>query len=231
MRMLHQSIEVEAGSALSSTWAFPDDYAPGASPCVVLAPGAGSNMHHPFLRYLQEALAGAGIVTVTFNFLYTEAGRKVPDPPPRLLRTWRAVLQRVRAEAMPPALFAGGRSMGGRIASMVAAEGEALAGLVLLGYPLQPAGRPEVVRSEHFSRIACPMLFVQGTRDSLCDLELLRGELKKATAPVALHVIEEGDHSFKVPRRTGKSERDVWEEIARVVASWVTQAQRGATAP
>jgi hypothetical protein len=111
--------------------------------------------------------------------------------------------------------------MGGRIASMVAARGEPVAGLVLLGYPLQPAGRPDVMRSEHLARLTSPVLFIQGSRDRLCNLDLLRGVLANMPAPVTLHVIEDGDHSFKVPKRTGKTERQVWDEIVAVVASWL----------
>ena len=124
------------------------------------------------------------------------------------------MIARARAELQAPALFLAGKSMGGRIASMLAARGEPAAGLVLLGYPLQPAGRPEVLRSEHLPRIKCPMLFVQGSRDRLCDLGLLRGVMAGLS----------GDHSFKVPKRSGRTERMVWEEIVETVASWLVQS-------
>jgi predicted alpha/beta-hydrolase family hydrolase len=223
MRVEERRIDVEPGVEVSSVWAYPMQYEPGTSAGLILAHGAGTDMRSPFLTFLQEALATRGMLTVKFNFAYREAGRKVPDPPQRLMLTWRKVIERVRADAGPGALFLGGRSMGGRIASMVAAEGEPADGLVLLGYPLQPAGRPEVVRSEHLARITSPLLFVQGSQDRLCDLALLRSVLAKLSAPSTVHVIEEGDHSFKVPKRSGKTEQQVWDDIVTSTASWLKQ--------
>src|SRR5436853_7596712 len=129
MRIDEHRIEAEPGSAVSSLWAFPERFSAGATPALILAHGAGSDMHHPFLAFMQEALVARGIMTVKFNFPYTEAGRKSPDPPQRLLHTWQAVIKRLRKEARPGALCIGGKSMGGRIASMLAARGESGAGL------------------------------------------------------------------------------------------------------
>jgi predicted alpha/beta-hydrolase family hydrolase len=233
VRVDEHKIELEPGVAVSSVWAFPEGFTAGKSPALILAHGAGTDMRNPLLSFVHEALAQRGVVTVKFNFPYMEAGRKAPDPPQRLAHAWRTVLQRVRADANPGALFLGGKSMGGRIASLVVAGGEPAAGLVLLGYPLQPAGRPETLRSEHFARIACPVLFIQGSRDRLCDLNLLRGAMATMSAPVTLHVIEAGDHSFKVPQRSGKTERQVWDEIVGVVAAWLATAvlAKGASLP
>jgi hypothetical protein len=111
--------------------------------------------------------------------------------------------------------------MGGRIASEVIAAGEPAAGLVLLGYPLHPAGRPDSLRAKHLEQVSCRMLFVQGSRDALCDLEKLRGVLSGLHVPLKLHVIEQGDHSFKVPARVGRTDREVWDEIVEIVASWL----------
>jgi uncharacterized protein len=216
-----RKIEVEPGIEVASVWSFPAGLAARECPTLILAHGAGSNMEHPFLSFVQETLTQRGIITVKFNFPYVEAGRKVPDHPKRLARTWRAVIEQVRAEVQPNALFLGGRSMGGRIASMVAAEGEPVSGLVLLGYPLHPAGRLDALRDKHLAHITCPMLFVQGTRDQLCDLATLRGVLALLSVPVTLHLIEEGDHSFKVPKRTGKTSPQIWAEIVGYVGSWM----------
>jgi predicted alpha/beta-hydrolase family hydrolase len=224
MRVDEYPIELEPGVAMSSVWAFPEGFTAGQSPALILAHGAGADMRNPLLSFVHEALAQRGILTVKFNFPYMETGRKAPDPPQRLLQAWRAVVQRVRTGANPGALFLGGKSMGGRIASRLVAGGEPAAGLVLLGYPLQPAGRPETLRSEHFARITCPALFIQGSRDRLCDLQLLRTAVAAIAAPVSLHVIEAGDHSFKVPRRSGKAERQVWDEIVEVIGSWLATA-------
>lgn len=223
MRVESHKVEVEPGIEVSAIWAVPNDFSAGRSAGLILAHGAGTDMHSPLLSFVHEALAGRGIMTVKFNFPYMEAGRKVPDPRQRLARTWRAVVEQVRADARPGALFLGGKSMGGRIASMLVADGEPAAGLVLLGYPLQPAGRPEALRSEHFAHITCPVLFVQGSRDRLCDLGVLRSVLPTISAPVSLQVIEEGDHSFKVPKRTGKTERQVWDDIVEMVGSWLAK--------
>ena len=221
--MDRRKIEVEPGIEVASVWAFPKGAAARNAPTLILAHGAGSNMEHPFLSFVQETLTQRGIITIKFNFPYVEAGRQVPDHPKRLARTWRAVIEHVRTEVQPSALFLGGRSMGGRIASMVAADGEQVSGLVLLGYPLHPAGRLDALRDAHLAHIACPMLFVQGTRDQLCDLDTLRSVLARLSAPVTLQLIEQGDHSFKVPKRTGKTSLQIWEEIVACVGSWLTK--------
>jgi predicted alpha/beta-hydrolase family hydrolase len=216
-----RTIEVETGTEISSVWAFPRRFSVAETPVFILAHGAGSNMDHPFLSFLHEALAERGVLTVKFNFPYTEAGRKAPDHPQRLMQTWRAVIQRVRDEGHPGMLFLGGKSMGGRFASMVAAADGAVSGLVLLGYPLHPAKRLDRLRSEHLARIRCPMLFIQGTRDALCDLPTLRRLLAPLSSLAVLKLIEEGDHSFKVPKRTGLTEREVWDKIVEWVAAWL----------
>lgn len=226
VRIEEHRVEVEPGIEVSSVWALPEGFAAAKTPVIILAHGAGSDMRSPLLSFVHEALATCGIACVKFNFPYREAARKLPDPPQRLERAWRSVIERVRGEMRPADLVVGGHSMGGRIASMLAAHGEPVAGLVLLGYPLQPAGRPDVLRSEHLPHIACPVLFVQGSRDRLCDLAPLRGVLTTLSAPTTLHVIEEADHSFKVPKRSGKSQRQVWEDMVDAVQSWLAQAIR-----
>ena len=221
--MERRPIEIAEGVHVPAVWALAAGTALPQAPCVVLAPSAGANMDHPFMSYVQAALPALGIAAVKFNFPYQAAGRKAPDAPPRLMETWRMVLAAVRKELPGAALFPGGRSMGGRIASMVVAGGATAAGLALLGYPLQPAGRPDVTRAEHLPRIRCPVLFVQGTRDPLCDLRRLRPILQSMPAAVTLSVVEGGDHSFKVPRADGRSERQVWKEIVDTLGGWVAR--------
>ncbi len=201
-------------------WSFPQGYRASREPAVILAHGAGADMHHPFLSFVHEALARSDILSVKFNFPYMELGHKAPDPPQRLARAWRAVIADVREQANPGALFIGGKSMGGRIASHVAAEGEPVSGLIFLGYPLHAAGRVDTLRAKHLAGIASPMLFVQGSRDKLCDLGKLEAALAGREA-ITLHVIEAGDHSFRVPKRAGRSEADIWQEIAASVVSWL----------
>jgi hypothetical protein len=224
MNITTRKIPIGPDAEVSSVWAAPDDYRPGRDDALILAHGAGNDMHSPFLNHVHERLADRGVLTVKFNFPYKERGGKAPDRTPVLEATWRAVAAAVRADALAPArLFLGGKSMGGRMATHLAAAGEACAGLVLLGYPLHPARKPERLRDEHLPRIACPMLFIEGTRDPLCDLDLLRGILKTLPAPVQLHVIDGGDHSFKPPKRMGRAEPEVWDEIVTVTAEWMSR--------
>jgi predicted alpha/beta-hydrolase family hydrolase len=192
----------------------------------VLAPGAGSDLHTPLLVYLQERLADAGVRNVRFNFPYREHGRRIPDRAPVLERCFRSVLATLRAELGFTRLVIGGKSMGGRMATHLAAAGDDLAGLILLGYPLHPAQQPAKLRVEHLPRITAPMLFVTGTRDALCELDLLRQAIGTLRAPTTLHVIADGDHSFAVRRgRTGKSRGDVYAEIATTTLDWLGQLE------
>jgi uncharacterized protein len=207
---------VSAGVALSR------DQRPGRTPLVILAPGAGVDRRHASLTGIQEALADAGWPTVTFNFPYREAGRRIPDPRPVLEGCWRFVLDAVRKEPRlaPPWVVIGGRSMGGRIASHVAADGADVRGLVFLAFPLHPAGRPGTERAAHLARIAVPMLFVQGSKDTLAEPALLAAvlrELPRAT----LHEIAGADHTFRIPRRAGRDDASVRAEVVGAVIAWL----------
>src|SRR5947207_13421462 len=145
-----------------------------------------------------------------------------PDPRPVLQRCYRAVVDAVLGDRRlaPPWVAIGGKSLGGRIASYVAADGAPVRGLLFLGYPLHPAGRSDELRADHLPGVALPMLFVQGTRDALCELERLRPVLARLPR-ATLHTIEGGDHSFRVPRRAGRTDADVWAEIVGVAARWL----------
>jgi len=221
MKRLEQQHTLDDQRTFSSIWAIPDTY--NRQMAVILAHGAGNDMHHPFMCFFHERLAAEGILTVKFNFPYKEQGRKAPDRMPVLLAAWREIVRSVMThpELAPQHLFLGGKSMGGRAASMLVAEGQSCRGLIFLGYPLHPPGKPDKPRSEHLFRIPCPMLFIQGTRDRLCGLKQLGPILDRLAAPVTLHVVEDGDHSFKVPKRTGRSEEEIREEIAGVMIRWI----------
>jgi uncharacterized protein len=192
-----------------------------AADALVLAHGAGGDMNEALLSHLCTELPAAGVTTVKFNFPYREARRRVPDPAPVLERAFRDVLAQVRAECAPRRIIVGGKSMGGRMASHLAAQGDDVAGLLLLGYPLHPPDKPGQLRSAHLPQIRCPILFVQGTRDPFCPLSTLREVLSSVTAPVTLHVIDGGDHSFRVPKSTGRSAADIKQEILGVVKEWL----------
>jgi predicted alpha/beta-hydrolase family hydrolase len=195
-----------------------------AGRAIVLAPGAGSDRRHPFLVALQDALAAAGWTAVTFDFPYRAAGKKLPDPRPVLEAAWRAVLRRVAERLAPSDVVIGGRSMGGRMAAHVAADGAVVKGLVFLGFPLHPAGKPDVARAEPLARIAAPMLFVQGTRDALADRGSMRGVLD-GLPRATLVEIPEGDHGFRVPKRLG-TEASVRATIADAVIRWLDDRPR-----
>ena len=195
---------------------------PGRTPAVILAHGAGSDMTHPFLSTIHTGLAREGYVAVKFNFPYAEARRRAPDPRAVLERCYRAVVDAIaRDRTLTPAWVAiGGKSLGGRIASYVAAGGAPVRGLLFLGYPLHPAGRPDELRADHLPGVRAPMLFVEGTRDALCDLDRLRPVLARLPR-TSLHTIQDADHSFRLPRRAGRRDQDVWNEIVGVSARWL----------
>lgn len=216
-------IAVTEEAIVSSVWALPRGYAHERG--LILAHGAGNDMDSPLLSHVHEQLAQRGTLSIKFNFPYKEQGRRAPDRATVLEATWRAILRDLREdrELAPRRIFLGGKSMGGRIASQVVAEGEDCAGLVFLGYPLHPARRPNRLRVEHLKLIRVPMLFLQGTRDPLCNMDLLQQTLSCLSAPVTLHRIEGGDHSFEVPKRSGRTEAEVWEEIVDTITRWIDE--------
>jgi predicted alpha/beta-hydrolase family hydrolase len=194
--------------------------APPETKVLVLAPGAGSAFDHPFLAGFNDAITQYGISTLRFNFLYKERGRKSPDPEQTLRDVWLTAFEDATARANGAPVFVGGKSLGGRIASMCVADGMPAAGLVFLGYPLHPPGRPERIRDEHLYRIDVPMLFIQGTRDPFAQPELLAKVLKKL-GDKAQHVsIEGGDHSFRAPGKK-PSDREIGAGLAEPAAAFI----------
>jgi uncharacterized protein len=193
---------------------------------VVLAHGAGSRLDHPVHRGIAAAVADRGWTVLTFNFPYAEAGRRSPDHRDRLLDCYREVLAWTAEALGPGPIVAGGRSMGGRMASLLAAEGADLAGLVLLNYPLvgisgRSAGIPRV---DHWPRITLPALFVTGSRDRMFPQPVFDAHRELLAGPVELHVVADADHSFGVPKRAQRSTDEVHGEVADVVDRWLTAA-------
>jgi predicted alpha/beta-hydrolase family hydrolase len=200
----------------------PPTSAGGAERAVyVCAHGAGGNMSDRGMLASANALRARGIGVVRYNFVYAEKKSGRPDRMPKLMETVVAVVDRVRAELGPRKLVIGGRSMGGRAASMLAAEGFAADGLLLLAYPLHPAGAPEKLRVEHLPQIRMPVLFLSGTRDALCTPELMERAVATMTAPVEMHWVEGGDHSFHVLKSSGRTGAQVLDEIADVSGRWI----------
>jgi uncharacterized protein len=195
---------------------------------LVLAHGAGTGMNHPFLGSLSNQLANAGFATLRYQFLYMEARRRVPDSPAILTATVAAAVRTASDEASELPLFAGGKSMGGRMTSQAVAEGllEGVAGLVFFGFPLHPPNRPGTARADHLAKVNQPMLFLQGTRDAFADLKLLRPIVTKLGPPATLHLIEGADHSFHVPKKSGKTDADILAELAKVTSSWADELHK-----
>jgi predicted alpha/beta-hydrolase family hydrolase len=170
-----------------------------------------------------KALRSRGIGVVRFNFLYKEKGSGRPDPMPRLKECVTAVVARVREELKPTKLITGGRSMGGRAASMLAADGFESDGLLLLAYPLHPAGQPEKLRDAHLPAIRVPVLCFNGTRDALCRKELMETALKTVKTSWVMRWVEGADHSFHVPKSSGRTDGEVMLEIANAAEAWAAQ--------
>jgi uncharacterized protein len=187
----------------------------------VCAHGAGGNMADKSMLMVSRALGARGLSIVRFNFLYKEKRSSRPDPMPKLEATTEAVVARVRSELRPKTLIIGGRSMGGRAASMLAADGFDCSGLLLLAYPLHPPGKPDQLRDAHLPSIRVPVLCVNGTRDPFCTPGLMKGVLERVTAPWQMLWLETADHSFHVLKSSGKTDAQVMGEVADAAEKWV----------
>jgi predicted alpha/beta-hydrolase family hydrolase len=191
-----------------------------------MAHGAGAGMAHPFMRAMANALAGNGIATLRYQFPYMELGSKRPDTPKLAQATVRAAV--VEASRLVPhlALFAGGKSFGGRMTSQAQAASplSGVRGLVFLGFPLHPAGRPSDERGAHLFDVQIPMLFLQGTRDQLADLPLLQALVGMLGTRATLKLFQDADHSFHVPARTGRKDSEVMAEMSQALADWIELA-------
>jgi len=199
-----------------------------AAAALVLAHGAGAGQRAAFMVEFARALSARGLDLVTFNFPYTEQGRRIPDRAPVLESCYRAVIEAVRAEleSARHALYIGGKSMGGRIATQVAAADSALpvAGLVLLGYPLHPPGKPTERRDKHLPSVGRRMLFVQGSRDAFGTPDELAPVISTLQPGATLHVVQQGDHSFKLSRKDPAAQSAVHAEVQRTIEAWILSA-------
>jgi predicted alpha/beta-hydrolase family hydrolase len=224
--LLH--IQLGSGGSVSALRYTPTDRRAEAT--VILAHGAGGGQRSPFLVATARAMAESGIDAITFNFPYTEQGRRAPDRAPVLERCYVAVILEVRRrlQSAAHALFIGGKSMGGRMATHVAAADPSIAisGLMLFGYPLHPPGKPQQLRDAHLPAIHTPMLIVQGGRDPFGTPAELRPVLARVPASATLHAIDGGDHSFKVTGGAAR-QRVVDDEVRRTAAEWMLRIARG----
>ena len=197
--------------------------APPASeehPVFVFAHGAGGDMNDRAVAAMSAALRERGIGTVRFNFFYRARKSGRPDPMPRLIACWTAVLAKVRTELDPRTLIVGGRSMGGRAASMAVADGQPCNGLLLLAYPLHPPGQPQKLRDAHLKAIRVPVMCISGTRDAFCERPLMEDVLSKLGRNWRMHWLDEADHGFHVLKSSGRTDQDVVAEAADAVVRW-----------
>jgi predicted alpha/beta-hydrolase family hydrolase len=194
----------------------------GAKAVLVLAHGAGVGMTHKAMAATSEGLAERGIATLRFNFLYMERGSGRPDAPPLAHAAIRAAVAEATQLAPKLPLFAGGRSFGGRMTSQAQAISPlpAVRGIVFFAFPLHLAGKPDVARAEHLASVKVPMLFVQGTRDALADITLLRNTVKSLGRRAKLASFDDADHSFHVPAKTGRKDADVMRDLLDTVRDW-----------
>ncbi len=192
----------------------------------VFAHGAGAGMRHAFMEFAATAMARRGIATLRYEFPYMAAGRSMPDRAPVLVDTVRAAVETAREHAEGSPMFAGGKSLGGRMTSTAAAETPlpGIRGLIFHGFPLHRPGNPSDARADHLDDVHLPMLFLQGTRDRLASLPRISRVCDRLGTRASLHVVHEADHGFGVPKRAGRSEQDVHAELADSVARWMTGA-------
>lgn len=193
--MPDEPLTIPAGDgSVSALYARPEN----AFATLVIAHGAGAGMEHPFLSGFSHAMNDGGVATLRFNFPYRDAGRRFPDRPPVAIAAWKAVTDAARERSSPEPVWAAGKSFGGRMASMAVAEGMDVAGLVFLGYPLHPPGKPDKLRDEHLYGLGLPMLFLQGGNDPFATPDLLRGVVTRIGSNAVLDWREGAGHSFEV---------------------------------
>ena len=195
-----------------------------ARACYVLAHGAGAGMNHPFMGSVSDGLAQRSIATLRYQFPFMERGSKRPDSPPLAHATVRAAVASA-SNLMPDLpLFAGGKSFGGRMTSQTQSEAalSRVRGLVFLGFPLHPAKKPSQQRAAHLTRVDCPMLFLQGTRDELADIELIREVTEKLGERATLQLFADADHSFHVRARSGQTDQQVLASVLDAIVAWIS---------
>jgi len=220
------SLEVPGSGAVSALLTLPAVAHAG----FVLAHGAGAGMHHAFMAAVAEGLGRRGVAALRFQFPSMERASRRPDPPRVAHAAVRAAVAQAKRRLGALPLFAGGKSFGGRMTSQAQAESPlaGVAGLVFLGFPLHPAGRPADERGEHLARVACPMLFVQGSRDELADVGLITALAARLGARATIAMFDDADHSFHVRARSGSNDAQVLEHLLDTVVEWMARvvAQR-----
>ncbi len=224
MKTIRVAIPLKTGEQVSGVVSEPDGFEAGKTPGIVFAHGAANDMDNPLIVFLSQALCETGYLTLRFNFLYKEKGKASPDSQATLVGTWQSVCRFLKVDKrfQTHDIIAAGKSMGGRVASQMAAEGILPARcLVFLGYPLHAPGKRNRLRDDHFHRIKLPMLFIAGTRDPFADLALLKIVLGRLNSPWELEIIDGGDHSLTLPKTAETTQRKVYERISEKMISWL----------
>ena len=221
MKTENQTITITEKADISSVWLIPDKY----DSVLIIAHGAGRDMNSSLVSQIHEGLAKHNVLTVKFNFPYMEQGLKAPNTPHVLEETWQKVIDTVieKTGVTRKQIFLSGISMGGRYATILASKEDLYAGILLFGYPLHAPGRSNRPRFDHLKVIHEPLLFIQGTRDSLCKLDVLTPLLETLSPPPTLHAIEGADHSFKLLKRLNRTEQSVFDEVIQVSAEWIKE--------
>jgi predicted alpha/beta-hydrolase family hydrolase len=216
------TIPLAAGATISALLDAPS----GAQACYVFAHGAGAGMNHAFMAALTSGLAERRVATLRFQFPYMEQGSKRPDSPKVAHAAVRAAVQEAAKRLPGVPLFAGGKSFGGRMTSQAQAAEPlpSVRGIIFVGFPLHPAGKPSTERADHLADVRLPMLFLQGTRDTLADLDLIRDTVAKLGSRATLHIVSGADHSFHVLVSSGRNDEQVREELLDTMAGWMKTA-------
>ncbi len=218
------TVELDGGETVSAILSGPDSSSPTGKTGLILAHGAGNDMHNPLIVAVADRLAAEGFATLRFNFLYKEKGRKSPDSQARLEHTWKRAWETMQTQNRFPVkrMVAIGKSMGGRVAAQMTAAGRLpVAALIFLGYPLHAPGKSDRLRDEHLYQIQAPMLFIAGTRDPFCNLAKLDGVLSRLPGPYDLEIVDGGNHSFGLPRSDERTESEIHDRIATKCLDWL----------
>lgn len=221
MKTEYHTITITQKADISSVWLIPDEY----KSVLIIAHGAGRDMNSTFIKHIHEGIAKHNILTIKFNFPYMEQGLKAPNTPHVLEETWLKVIDAAleKTGVSRKQLFLSGKSMGGRYATILASKEDLYAGIILYGYPLHAPGKPDKPRFNQLKVIHEPLLFFQGSRDSLCQLNVFKPLLETLSPKPTLHVIEGGNHSFNLLKRIDRSVQSVFDEVIKISADWINE--------
>lgn len=224
MNQINTRIAVGDKGDISAVIHVPDGFPSQGGNSVIIAHGANNDMNNPFIVSIADGLAHAGYLAMRFNFLYRERGKVSPDSPANLFLAWESAYRFLISQSgfSPSGVVAAGKSMGGRVASQLVSEGRVSPdALIFFGYPLHAPGRHDRLKDSHLYKIEKPMMFISGSKDPLCKLELLEKVLERISPAPSLNVIQGGDHSFRVPKSDSRSHDEIYSEIIKIAAEWL----------